>query len=38
MIKLRSMVERADKKGGESTSKNDPRITPVGKLIRKQTG
>ena len=29
------MVERADKKGGESTSKNDPRITPVGKLIRK---
>ncbi len=35
MIKLRSMVDRADKKGGESTSKNDPRITPVGKLIRK---
>ena len=35
MVKLRSMVMKADKKGGESTSKNDSRITPIGSLIRK---
>tara|TARA_Y100001935_G_C17266398_1_gene489417 strand:+ start:606 stop:1211 length:606 start_codon:yes stop_codon:yes gene_type:complete len=34
MVKLRSMVI-SDGKGAESTSKNDPRITPVGELIRK---
>ena len=35
MIKLRSMVKNADKKGGVSTAANDRRITWVGKLIRK---
>jgi lipopolysaccharide/colanic/teichoic acid biosynthesis glycosyltransferase len=35
MIKLRSMVKNADKKGGASTAANDHRITWVGKLIRK---
>ena len=35
MIKLRSMVKNADKKGGASTAANDRRITWVGKLIRK---
>tara|TARA_B100000963_G_scaffold143536_2_gene125062 strand:+ start:7464 stop:8069 length:606 start_codon:yes stop_codon:yes gene_type:complete len=34
MVKLRSMII-SDGKGAESTSKNDPRITPVGELIRK---
>ena len=35
MVKLRSMVVNADKTGIASTSKNDMRITNVGKLIRK---
>lgn len=35
MVKLRSMVKNADKKGGASTAVNDRRITWVGKLIRK---
>lgn len=35
MIKLRSMVKNADKKGGTSTAANDRRITWVGRLIRK---
>ncbi len=35
MVKLRSMVKNADKKGGSSTAANDRRITWVGKLIRK---
>jgi lipopolysaccharide/colanic/teichoic acid biosynthesis glycosyltransferase len=35
MIKLRSMVKNADKKGGASTAANDRRITWVGRLIRK---
>jgi lipopolysaccharide/colanic/teichoic acid biosynthesis glycosyltransferase len=35
MIKLRSMVQNADQKGGASTAANDRRITWVGKLIRK---
>ena len=35
MIKLRSMVQNADKKGGASTAANDRRITWVGRLIRK---
>ena len=34
MVKLRSMVI-SDGKGAESTSKNDPRITRLGELIRK---
>jgi lipopolysaccharide/colanic/teichoic acid biosynthesis glycosyltransferase len=35
MAKLRSMVVRADKSGVDSTASNDPRITPVGKFIRR---
>jgi len=34
-IKLRSMVVNADKTGVDSTSSNDPRITPIGYFIRK---
>lgn len=35
MVKIRSMIIDADKKGGESTSDNDSRITNIGKIIRK---
>jgi lipopolysaccharide/colanic/teichoic acid biosynthesis glycosyltransferase len=35
MAKLRSMVVRADKSGVDSTASNDPRITPVGRFIRR---
>ena len=35
MIKLRSMGINADKTGLASTSSNDMRITPIGKIIRK---
>lgn len=35
MVKLRSMIKNADKKGGASTAANDRRITWVGKFIRK---
>jgi lipopolysaccharide/colanic/teichoic acid biosynthesis glycosyltransferase len=35
MIKLRSMGVNADKSGLSSTSSNDMRITPIGKIIRK---
>lgn len=35
MVKLRSMVMNADKTGVDSTSGNDPRITPVGHFIRR---
>ena len=35
MVKLRSMVVRADRTGVDSTAGNDPRITIVGRLIRK---
>jgi lipopolysaccharide/colanic/teichoic acid biosynthesis glycosyltransferase len=35
MVKLRSMVIRADKTGVDSTSAQDPRITPAGRLIRR---
>ena len=34
MVKLRSMVVRADKSGVDSTGANDPRITAVGRFIR----
>ena len=34
MVKLRSMVHKADEKGGSSTSALDPRITPIGRVIR----
>jgi lipopolysaccharide/colanic/teichoic acid biosynthesis glycosyltransferase len=35
MVKLRSMLIRADRIGGDSTAGDDPRITTVGKFIRK---
>ena len=35
MIKLRSMIAKADKSKVDSTSANDPRITKVGAIIRK---
>lgn len=35
MYKFRSMVINADKNGVSSTSGNDKRITPVGRLIRR---
>jgi lipopolysaccharide/colanic/teichoic acid biosynthesis glycosyltransferase len=35
MVKLRSMTVNADRSGVSSTSSNDSRITPTGKLIRK---
>ena len=35
MIKLRSMVQNADKTGVDSTSNDDMRITPMGFFIRK---
>jgi lipopolysaccharide/colanic/teichoic acid biosynthesis glycosyltransferase len=35
MVKFRSMIVKADQTGVDSTSDNDNRITPIGKLIRK---
>ncbi len=35
MVKLRSMVVRADRTGVDSTSGDDPRITRVGRFIRR---
>lgn len=35
MYKFRSMIVNADKSGVTSTSGNDKRITPIGKIIRK---
>jgi lipopolysaccharide/colanic/teichoic acid biosynthesis glycosyltransferase len=35
MVKLRSMVIKADKTGVDSTSAKDPRITPLGHFVRK---
>jgi len=35
MIKIRSMIYKADKSGVSSTSVNDSRITKIGSLIRK---
>lgn len=35
MYKFRSMVMDAERRGGYSTSSNDPRITPVGRFIRR---
>jgi lipopolysaccharide/colanic/teichoic acid biosynthesis glycosyltransferase len=34
MFKLRSMIVNADKSKVDSTSSNDSRITPIGKLVR----
>ena len=35
MVKFRSMVVRADKTGVDSTAANDPRITALGRFIRR---
>ena len=35
MFKFRSMVLNADKIGASSTTLSDPRITPIGRIIRK---
>lgn len=35
MVKLRTMVVNAPSMGGTSTAASDPRITPVGRIIRK---
>jgi lipopolysaccharide/colanic/teichoic acid biosynthesis glycosyltransferase len=35
MFKFRSMVINADKIGASSTTSSDPRITPVGRFVRK---
>jgi lipopolysaccharide/colanic/teichoic acid biosynthesis glycosyltransferase len=35
MVKLRSMVVRADKSGVDSTAGDDPRLTSVGRMIRR---
>lgn len=35
MYKFRTMVLNADKIGGSSTPDDDPRITPVGKMLRR---
>jgi lipopolysaccharide/colanic/teichoic acid biosynthesis glycosyltransferase len=35
MYKFRTMVMNADKIGGSSTPDDDPRITPVGKFLRR---
>ncbi len=35
MYKFRSMVVNADKIGASSTTKSDPRITPIGRFVRK---
>jgi len=35
MVKFRSMVIRADRTGVDSTAGDDPRITPLGKFIRR---
>jgi len=35
LLKFRSMVSGADRRGGAVTSKGDPRITKVGRVLRK---
>ncbi len=35
MLKFRTMVRHADKLGGPSTPDGDPRVTPVGRWLRK---
>jgi lipopolysaccharide/colanic/teichoic acid biosynthesis glycosyltransferase len=35
MVKFRTMVIQADKSGVDSTSADDPRITPVGTIVRR---
>ena len=35
MVKIRSMIKDAEKSKVDSTGSNDPRITKIGKIIRK---
>jgi lipopolysaccharide/colanic/teichoic acid biosynthesis glycosyltransferase len=35
MLKFRTMVVDADKIGGSSTPEDDPRVTPIGKKLRR---
>jgi len=35
ILKFRSMVVDAERVGGSTTGKDDPRITPIGKVLRK---
>lgn len=35
MYKFRTMVVNADRMGGPSTSDNDPRVTPIGRKLRR---
>lgn len=35
LFKFRTMIEGADKLGGSSTSADDPRLTKIGKFLRK---
>lgn len=35
VLKFRTMIESAEKKGGPSTALNDPRLTKIGKKLRK---
>ena len=35
MVKLRTMIPNADRNGVDSTSMVDPRLTPVGRIVRK---
>lgn len=35
MLKFRTMVEKAETLGGPSTGRNDPRVTRIGRILRK---
>ena len=35
MVKIRSMIVKADQTGVDSTARDDKRITPLGRLVRK---
>lgn len=35
IYKFRTMVADAERRGGPSTAMNDPRLTPIGKVLRK---
>lgn len=35
LLKFRTMVVNADKIGGPSTADDDPRVTPIGRVLRK---
>src|SRR5690348_16433282 len=35
MLKFRTMVKNADKIGGSTTADSDPRITRIGRILRK---